>query len=98
MAPMFHIWGLGYATWVPIYTAGTLVMRMADADLLPFEFTALLWGALYGWLLWQEFPSTASWIGIGIIVASGLYVLYRERQTGTPTLMRRAGWRRLRRQ
>jgi long-chain acyl-CoA synthetase len=23
---MFHIWGLGYATWVPIYTAGTLVM------------------------------------------------------------------------
>ena len=26
VAPMFHIWGLGYATWVPIYTAGTLVM------------------------------------------------------------------------
>ncbi|MEP7353800.1 MAG: AMP-binding protein [Acidobacteriota bacterium] len=26
VAPMFHIWGLGYATWVPIFTAGTLVM------------------------------------------------------------------------
>jgi long-chain acyl-CoA synthetase len=26
VAPMFHIWGLGYASWVPIYTAGTLVM------------------------------------------------------------------------
>ncbi len=26
VAPMFHIWGLGYATWVPIYTGGTLVM------------------------------------------------------------------------
>src|SRR6185436_7303288 len=26
VAPMFHIWGLIYATWVPIFTAGTLVM------------------------------------------------------------------------
>jgi long-chain acyl-CoA synthetase len=26
VAPMFHIWGLAYATWVPIYTHGTLVM------------------------------------------------------------------------
>lgn len=26
VAPMFHIWGLGYATWVPIYTGGTLIM------------------------------------------------------------------------
>ena len=26
VAPMFHIWGLGYAAWVPIFTAGTLVM------------------------------------------------------------------------
>ena len=33
VAPMFHIWGLGYATWVPIYTAGTLVMMPKyDAD------------------------------------------------------------------
>jgi len=26
VAPMFHIWGLGYATWVPIYMQSTLVM------------------------------------------------------------------------
>lgn len=26
VAPMFHIWGLAYATWVPIYRGGTLVM------------------------------------------------------------------------
>ncbi len=26
VAPIFHIWGLTYATWVPIFTAGTLVM------------------------------------------------------------------------
>jgi long-chain acyl-CoA synthetase len=32
-APMFHIWGLSYATWVPIYARSTLVMMPKyDAD------------------------------------------------------------------
>jgi long-chain acyl-CoA synthetase len=33
VAPMFHIWGLAYSTWVPIFTASTLVMvPRYDAD------------------------------------------------------------------
>jgi S-adenosylmethionine uptake transporter len=52
---------------------------------------------LWGFLVWREFPDTRVWIGILIIVAAGLYVLYRERATGTPTLWRHAGWRKLRR-
>ena len=33
VAPMFHIWGLAYSTWVPIYTHSTLVMvPRYDAD------------------------------------------------------------------
>ena len=33
VAPMFHIWGLAYSTWVPIYSHGTLVMvPRYDAD------------------------------------------------------------------
>ncbi|HUF44109.1 MAG TPA: DMT family transporter [Aestuariivirgaceae bacterium] len=76
----------------------THAYRVAPANAVaPFEYTALVWGALYGWLVWRELPGATTWLGIAIIVAAGLYVLYRERQTGTPTLMRRAGWRRLRR-
>jgi long-chain acyl-CoA synthetase len=33
VAPMFHIWGLAYSAWVPIYTHSTLVMvPRYDAD------------------------------------------------------------------
>ena len=64
----------------------------------PFEYSYLFWGFLYGWLFWDEIPSNRTWIGFSIIVAAGLYVLYRERQTGTPTLMRRGGWRKFRKQ
>jgi drug/metabolite transporter (DMT)-like permease len=76
----------------------TQAYRVAPANTVaPFEYSALVWAALYGWLFWHELPAANTWLGMAIIVGAGLYVLYRERQTGTPTLMRRAGWRRLRR-
>ena len=43
----------------------------------------------WDWLLWQTLPDTATWTGAAIIVASGLYLLRRERTVGatrTPPL------------
>jgi drug/metabolite transporter (DMT)-like permease len=74
----------------------TQAYRIAQANVVaPFEYTMLVWNVLWGFLVWREFPDTRVWIGILIIVAAGLYVLYRERATGTPTLWRHAGWRKL---
>jgi drug/metabolite transporter (DMT)-like permease len=54
--------------------------RVAAAHTVaPFEYTALVWGTLYGWLVWRDFPLPTTWLGIAIVVGAGLYVLYRER-------------------
>ena len=45
----------------------------------PLEYTALAWGMLFDWLLWTTVPSARMLFGAGIIVASGLYVIHRER-------------------
>ena len=58
----------------------TQAYRVAESSVVaPFEYTAMIWGVLYGWVFWHDWPDTTGWIGIGIIVASGLYLLYRER-------------------
>ncbi len=44
----------------------------------PFDYTHLLWSVLFGWYLWGDFPDAQTWIGCVIVVASGLYILYRE--------------------
>jgi len=76
----------------------TQAYRTAHANVVAsFEYTALVWGVLYGWLIWNELPRSGTWLGIAIVVGAGLYVLHRERRLGRPTLWRRAGWRRLRR-
>lgn len=59
----------------------TVAYRNAQASLVaPFEYSALLWGLILGWLLWREFPGAHVWLGAGIVIASGIYLLYRENQ------------------
>jgi drug/metabolite transporter (DMT)-like permease len=46
--------------------------------LAPFDYTALIWGALFGWLIWREQPSLNIWIGAVFVAAAGLYIARRE--------------------
>lgn len=48
----------------------------------PFRYTALLWALVVGYLLFGDVPDTAMVAGSIVIVASGLYTLYRERVVG----------------
>ena len=54
----------------------------AEASLLaPFNYTKLLWVSVLGFLVFGDIPSFNMWVGATIIVAAGIYILYRERNT-----------------
>ncbi len=44
----------------------------------PFEYSTLLWATLIGFFVWQEVPGPAVWYGSVLLVAAGIYILYRE--------------------
>jgi S-adenosylmethionine uptake transporter len=46
----------------------------------PVHYTILIWGSLYGYFVFGDFPDYLTWIGAIIIILSGLYTLYRERK------------------
>jgi drug/metabolite transporter (DMT)-like permease len=52
--------------------------RAAPALLAPFEYTALIGGAIAGYLIWDEVPDRWVATGATVIIASGLFVVYRE--------------------
>ena len=53
----------------------------AQASLLaPYNYTKLIWVTIFGYLIFEDIPSLEMWIGSGVIVSAGLYVLYRERK------------------
>jgi drug/metabolite transporter (DMT)-like permease len=46
--------------------------------LAPFEYTALVGGAIAGYLIWDEVPDRWVVTGAIVIISSGLFVVYRE--------------------
>jgi drug/metabolite transporter (DMT)-like permease len=57
--------------------------RYAPATVIaPFLYQQVLYMALFGYVVFGDVPAPAVWLGAGIVVASGLYLFYRERWTG----------------
>jgi drug/metabolite transporter (DMT)-like permease len=40
----------------------------------------LLWATIMGWIVWRDAPSPPILIGSTIIIGSGLFVIYRDRE------------------
>ena len=50
----------------------------------PFQYFQLISATIAGWLVWNEWPASNVWFGAAIVVASGLYVIWREQRRATP--------------
>jgi drug/metabolite transporter (DMT)-like permease len=58
----------------------TEAFKRGEASFLaPFEYTALAWGAGLDWILWKTVPAPATLMGAAVIIASGVYLVRRER-------------------
>lgn len=60
-------------------------MRTGDVSFIaPFRYTALIWALALGWLVFSDVPDPLTLTGSAIVVASGLYMLWRERRIARP--------------
>jgi drug/metabolite transporter (DMT)-like permease len=80
---------LGIAAMAVTLAGGQILMIRAFraapvAVVAPFEYTELLWAALIGYIVWNEMPAPHVWTGAGIVVLSGLYMIWRETRAARP--------------
>lgn len=68
------------------YTLLSRAYQIASASVVaPFDYTYLPMATLMAWIIWNEAPTTGTLTGMSLIVASGLYIGYREmRQARDP--------------
>jgi drug/metabolite transporter (DMT)-like permease len=71
--------GIGIAGALGQYAITEAFIRGEASLLAPLEYTALAWGVGLDLALWGVLPDAITWLGAAIIVASGLYLLRRER-------------------
>ena len=54
--------------------------RSAAAFVAPFEYVAILMAIIWGYIIFDELPDAASWLGMILIIASGMYMVFRDIQ------------------
>ncbi len=55
--------------------------RMAPLSVLaPFQYFEIIAATILGYALFNDFPTVSKWVGIVIIVGSGLFILWREQR------------------
>jgi drug/metabolite transporter (DMT)-like permease len=79
------------ATWTMLVAVGlvgavgqltmTTSLSLAPVSVVvPMDYSGLLWATLYGYALFGVLPGAATWAGAPLIVASGLYIVWREQR------------------
>jgi drug/metabolite transporter (DMT)-like permease len=66
--------GLGHYAIIKAYE------RSEAALVAPFAYTEMVWATSLGFLAFGDFPDLFTFAGTAIIIASGVYVVHRERQ------------------
>jgi drug/metabolite transporter (DMT)-like permease len=78
---IFWLWVLltGLAATIS-HMAMTYALKFAPSSTLaPLHYLEIVGATTFGYLVFGDFPNRLTWIGIAIIVASGLYIIHRER-------------------
>lgn len=77
------LWLFGVGFWAAVsHMCMTYALKFApSATLAPFHYCEIVTAVILGYLIFGDFPNRLTWIGIAIIVSSGLYIIYRERMT-----------------
>jgi drug/metabolite transporter (DMT)-like permease len=77
-----YIWllllGLGVSGAI-VQMSLTGALRLAPvAVVIPMDYSALLWSIACGWWFFGTLPADTTWIGAPLIIASGLFIAWRE--------------------
>lgn len=69
---------LGFISSAGFYCLVKAYMVAEFSAVAPFEYFYILWGAMFGFMLWGEVPTASTLLGIAMLVSSNVYILRRE--------------------
>lgn len=57
--------------------------KYAEASMLaPFTYVSMIWALIIGYFVFAEVPTVPMLLGAGLVIASGAFIVWRERQLG----------------
>jgi drug/metabolite transporter (DMT)-like permease len=70
----------------------TMSLRYGSvASVLVMDYTLLIWSSFYGWAIWDQFPTRATFLGAPLIIGAGLLIAWREHRLMRETALLSTG-------
>lgn len=80
MTASLYLLGVGVTATIS-GVLGVYAYRAAPASVLaPLQYLEIVSATIFGWLVFGHLPDALKWLGIAIIIGSGLYIIWRERR------------------
>ena len=58
--------------------------KVSEAAIVaPMQYSQIIWATIFGYVFFDELVDAGTLIGAGIIISSGLYIVFRESKGGT---------------
>lgn len=70
--------GLGFSGALAQWLLSIAFRHAAAAIVAVFNYTTLVWAALFGWLIWNDWPAPVVYVGATIVVAANVLIIWRE--------------------
>ena len=70
--------GLGFVWATGMFLVAKAYSLALASVASPFEYVTLPINVMWGYLIWSEIPTWATWVGASLTLGSGLYILWRE--------------------
>jgi S-adenosylmethionine uptake transporter len=73
------------------YVLSVSVMRVGEIGFVaPFRYTGLLWALVLGWVAFDDWPDNITLVGAAIVMATGVFTLWRERRSARRAILTQA--------
>lgn len=61
--------------------------KYAEASIVTvFNYSGIIWATAFGWFIWNDWPTLPIWIGGTIVIASNLFIIWREKKLAEKSL------------
>ena len=75
-----YIIGLGLSGVMAQFLLSIAYKNAQVSVVTVFNYSGIIWATLFGWMFWNEWPDEAIFIGGAIVIASNVFIVYREQR------------------
>ncbi|TCS04909.1 MULTISPECIES: DMT family transporter [unclassified Rhizobium] len=75
-----YLLGTGIAAAITGILAAYAYRAAPASTLAPLQYLEIVSATVFAWLVFSDFPDALKWLGILIVIASGLYIIWREQR------------------